>query len=139
MPRLVTSCLIALVLIVGCDADPARPEPSRVAAQVRDCGNVDVPTCRAAVQAVIARVPGTAASRIAVVATLDPQALRRRGGDLTLVVAFERLPDADAWMDPPTWIVTRTFTSEDWWIAPWRNRDLPEHFQRLLVADGVLR
>jgi hypothetical protein len=139
MARLVATCLIAVTMIAACDADSTRPQPSGPAAQVQDCGNVDVRTCRAAVQAVIARVPETATSPIAVVATLDPNALARRGGDLTLVVAFQRLPDVDVWMDPPTWIVTRTFMTQDWWIAPWRNRDLPAHFQRLLIADGVVR
>jgi len=139
MGRLIATSLIALILIAACDADPARPEASQLTGQIQDCGNVDIRTCRAAVQAVIARVPDAAASPIAVVATLEPDALARRGGDLTLVVAFQRLPDADVWMDPPTWIVTRTFSTQDWWIAPWRNRDLPAHFQRLLVADGVVR
>jgi hypothetical protein len=139
MARLIATCLIAMTLIAACDADPARPGPSQPAAQIQDCGNVDVRICRAAVQAVIARVPETATSPIAVVATLDPNALARRGRDLTLVVAFQRLPNVDVWMDPPTWLVTRTFSTQDWWIAPWRNRDLPAHFQRLLVADGVVR
>ena len=139
MARLVMSLLIALCFVAACDADPVQPEPSQTAAQVQDCGNVDIRTCRAAVQAVIARVPETATSPIAVVATLDPNAFSRHGRDVTLVVAFQRPPDVDVWMNPPTWIVTRTFTTQDWWIAPWRNRDLPAHFQRLLIADGVVR
>jgi hypothetical protein len=105
--------------------------------QARYCGNLDAETCATAIAVVIDQVPGAARSAVVVVATRDPERLSQRGGDMVVLVAFERWDDSDLWFDPPTWVVTQGMLSDRWRVEPWTGSDLPAHFVALLRQAGV--
>jgi hypothetical protein len=78
-----------------------------------------------------------ARSPIAVAATLDPNRLSQRGGDLVVLVTFAPFDLTDYGFSPPTWIVLQPMLSSTWRVEPWRNGPLPAHFITLLNAAGI--
>lgn len=140
--------LLAALALAACgQAPPTTPAtptatmsllPTPVVAQRHDCGNLSADMCEQVIAQVIRQVPEMAGSPIAVAATLDPDQLTRRGGDLTVLVAFAPFDLSDYWFSPPTWTVTqRMMLAADWHVERWRGGSLPPHFVTLLRAAQI--
>ncbi len=78
-----------------------------------------------------------AASMVAVADVRDEGATTRRGGDFVALVSFQPLGGEDAWMNPPTWVVTQPMLSSEMRVEPWGAGPLPDHFVTLLRSAGL--
>lgn len=129
------AAMVVAVLVAMCAVSP-RVEPS-AERQRHDCGNLPADLCEEAIAAAIEHVPHMVNAPIAVTATLHPNQLSRRGGDMEVLVGFAPpAGDSDVW-SPSAWLATRGMLSSVWRVGVWREGPLPDHFLALMRENGL--